>query len=29
MKEMLIVGVIIALWFVLQVYILPKLGVST
>ncbi len=29
MKEMLIFGAIICAWYVLQAYILPKLGVST
>ncbi len=29
MKEIIILFVIIAVWFVLQAYILPKLGVST
>jgi hypothetical protein len=29
MKDILIVGAIIVGWYVLQVYILPKMGVST
>jgi len=29
MKEMLILVVVIGVWYLLQAYILPKLGVST
>jgi len=29
MKETLIMFAIIAVWFVLQAYILPKMGIST
>jgi hypothetical protein len=29
MKEILIIIAFIGIWYVLQVYILPKLGVST
>ncbi len=29
MKDILIVAAIIGVWFVLQRYVLPKLGVST
>ena len=29
MKEILIMGAIVGIWFLLQAYILPKLGVST
>lgn len=29
MKEMLIFLVVIAAWYIIQAYILPKLGVST
>ena len=29
MKEILIFFIIIGVWFLLQIYILPKLGVST
>ena len=29
MKEIIILFIILAIWFVLQAYILPKLGVST
>jgi hypothetical protein len=29
MKEILIVMAIVGIWFLLQAYILPKLGVST
>lgn len=29
MKDMLIIAIVVVCWFVLQRYILPKLGVST
>jgi uncharacterized membrane protein affecting hemolysin expression len=29
MKEMLILIVVIAVWYALQAYILPKMGIST
>jgi len=29
MKELIIMVAIVGIWFLLQVYILPKLGVST
>ena len=29
MKEILILLAVVAVWFVLQVYILPRMGIST
>lgn len=29
MQELLLIGLLIGVWFLLQIYILPKMGIST